>query len=308
MIISFPILISETVDKEMLPYLVKAIERNFALTYIPALENAIREQMNKKHISDPYTLFNTRDGSSKLILNLDENAPLLEAEEAYGIQVIPGESNKLMNDQPYFITLRITTSTKITHDVLVGFKGSTVVSRDALSIFEDNLDESRYWLYREARKMLSEDTVWKMQEYYRKIFNPDQSSDEKRKHFTKKVLFSEHTERVAVLSANDLSKESFEYSKSDDVALSAGNLKKSQFSALYLDDSLNKKIYMWDQNSVSFASIITYDMLFKNNLNALTEEVGQAKQKDTSLFSKRIGIEMFKSKIAEFSKRPKGRR
>lgn len=305
MIITFPILISETVDKEVLPYLVKAIERNFALLYLPALESAIKKQMNQKHIVDPYMLFNTPDGNMKLLLNLDSDAPLLEGEDAYGIQVITAESNKLMNDQPYFITLRITTASKITHDVVVGFKGSTVISRDALSIFEDNLDDSRYWLYREARKLLSEETLWNMQEYYRKIFNPDMDSDEKRKHFTRKVLFSEHTERIAVLSANDINKESFEYSNKDDVPLSAGNLKRSQFTALYLDDSLNKKIYMWDQNNISFASIITYDMLFKNTLNVLPEEVDQAKQRNTSLFSRRVGSDMLKAAMKSMAMRPK---
>ncbi len=305
MIITFPILISETVDKEVLPYLVKAIERNFALLYLPALESAIKKQMNHKHISDPYRLFDTADGSPVLLMNLDADAPLLEGEEAYGIQVITAESNKLMNDQPYFITLRITTASKITHDVVVGFKGSTVISRDALSIFEDDLDDSRYWLYREARKLLSEETIWNMQEYYRKIFNPSMDSDEKRKHFTKKVLFSEHTERIAVLSSNDINKESFEFANKDDVPLSAGNLKRSQFSALYLDDSLNKKIYMWDQNNISFASIITYDMLFKNTLNVLPEEVDQAKQRNTSLFSRRIGSDMFKSVVKNMAMRPK---
>lgn len=305
MIITFPILISETVDKEVLPYLVKAIERNFALLYLPALESAIKKQMNQKHIVDPYMLFNTPDGNMKLLLNLDSDAPLLEGEDAYGIQVITAESNKLMNDQPYFITLRITTASKITHDVVVGFKGSTVISKDALSIFEDNLDDSRYWLYREARKLLSEETLWNMQEYYRKIFNPDMDNDEKRKHFTRKVLFSEHTERIAVLSANDISKESFEYSNKDDVPLSAGNLKRSQFTALYLDDSLNKKIYMWDQNNISFASIITYDMLFKNTLNVLPEEVDQAKQRNTSLFSRRVGADMFKAAMKNMAMRPR---
>ena len=241
----------------------------------------------------------------KLLLNLDSDAPLLEGEDAYGIQVITAESNKLMNDQPYFITLRITTASKITHDVVVGFKGSTVISKDALLIFEDNLDDSRYWLYREARKLLSEETLWNMQEYYRKIFNPDMDSDEKRKHFTRKVLFSEHTERIAVLSANDISKESFEYSNKDDVPLSAGNLKRSQFTALYLDDSLNKKIYMWDQNNISFASIITYDMLFKNTLNVLPEEVDQAKQRNTSLFSRRVGSDMLKAAMKSMAMRPR---
>ena len=261
--------------------------------------------MNHKHISDPYRLFDTTDGSPVLLMNLDADAPLLEGEEAYGIQVITAESNKLMNDQPYFITLRITTASKITHDVVVGFKGSTVISRDALSIFEDDLDDSRYWLYREARKLLSEETIWNMQEYYRKIFNPSMDSDEKRKHFTKKVLFSEHTERIAVLSSNDINKESFEFANKDDVPLSAGNLKRSQFSALYLDDSLNKKIYMWDQNNISFASIITYDMLFKNTLNVLPEEVDQAKQRNTSLFSRRIGSDMFKSVVKNMAMRPR---
>ena len=45
MVISFPILVSETVDKDILPYLLKAIERKFALDYMPVLQDMIRDEL-----------------------------------------------------------------------------------------------------------------------------------------------------------------------------------------------------------------------------------------------------------------------
>ena len=303
MVITFPILISETVDKEMLPYLIKAVERKFALDYTPILEKHIQDilEHKNKHVSVLPSNYD-KPPVLKLILK-DELSPLLEADSSlvYGTQVIHDESNRLMTDQPYTITIRVTTAGHITQDFTFGFKGLTLITNDAYEVFERNLDQSRYWVYRQARKLLSDKTVWKLVDFYRKIWG---TKDDKRLIYTEKVLFSENTERICILSANDLAKEDFEYSDKDKEPLSVGNLKRSQFSSLYLDDSLNKRIYVWDQSDISFSSIITYDMLFKTSINVLPEQVDKAKQRGLQMFgSRKVPTKFVFKKIMESRKK-----
>lgn len=283
MVITFPILISETVDKEMLPYLIKAIERKFALDYVPLLEQHIHDLLDKGSAYVKKVTSNF-DAQPKLTLIADENREFLSESDSYGTQVIPGESNKLMSDQPYTVTIRVTTIGRVTKDFTFGFKGLSIITKDAEKVFENNLDQNRYWVYREARKLLSDKTVWNLISFYRKLFG---SKKDERLIYTEKILFSENTERICVLSANDLNRENFEFGNKNYEALTVGNLKRSQFSSLYLDDSLNKRIYMWDQSKLNLSSIITYDMLYKSSLNVLPEQVDKAKQRNTSLFSKK---------------------
>ena len=286
MVITFPVLISETVDKEMLPYLIKAVERRVALDYSSLIEKDIRSKLDKMHIESITTKLMNYDLQPTLRLHLNEDRPMLQEDVgSYGTQIIDNvESNKLLNDQPYFITIRVTTTSKVVQDFTFGFKGLSLVSKDALEIFEKNLDSSRYWIYRKARQLLSDKNVWKLVSIYKKMFG---DKEDPRMVYTEKVLFSENVERICILSTNDINRETFEYSKKEDVPLSVGNLKRSQFSTLYVDDSLNKRIYCWDQDDIKFASIITYDMIYKNTLNVLPEQIDKAKQRNTSLFSKR---------------------
>ena len=280
MVITFPVLISETVDKEMLPYLIKAVERRVALDYSSLIEKDIRSKLDKMHIESTTTKLMNYDLQPTLRLHLNEDRPMLQEDVgSYGTQIIDNvESNKLLNDQPYFITIRVTTTSKVVQDFTFGFKGLSLVSKDALEIFEKNLDSSRYWIYRKARQLLSDKNVWKLVDIYKKMFGGKEDP---------RMVFSENVERICILSTNDINKETFEYSKKEDVPLSVGNLKRSQFSTLYVDDSLNKRIYCWDQDDIKFASIITYDMIYKNTLNVLPEQIDKAKQRNTSLFSKR---------------------
>jgi len=283
MVISFPILVSETVDKDILPYLLKAIERKFALDYMPVLEDMIKTKLSS-HLeskgSDEIEGIIIEDESEKL-----EGMHHLES-DAFGIQVMPSESNKLNGDQPYFITIRVTTVSRITHDYIFGFKALALVTTDAYKIFRDEMDESRYYVHRLIRKMFSDKFIWKMVTWYNKIFNSDATKTNEWE--TKKVLFSESKERLCVLSINDISKEEFEHGDADKTPISSDILADSRWSGLYLDDSLNKRIYAWDEKTPKFASIIPYDVLYKAALGILPEQIDKAKQKGTSFFSRKV--------------------
>ena len=216
MVITFPVLISETVDKEMLPYLIKAVERRVALDYSSLIEKDIRSKLDKMHIESTTTKLMNYDLQPTLRLHLNEDRPMLQEDVgSYGTQIIDNvESNKLLNDQPYFITIRVTTTSKVVQDFTFGFKGLSLVSKDALEIFEKNLDSSRYWIYRKARQLLSDKNVWKLVDIYKKMFG---GKEDPRMVYTEKVLFSENVERICILSTNDINKETFEYSKKEDL-------------------------------------------------------------------------------------------
>lgn len=293
MVITFPVLISETVDKEILPYLLKAIERKVALDYAPILDNLVKEKLDA--MGSNYSLAgNDEVPTLHLHINSDEYIPLSEG-MAYGTQIIMSESDKLSSDQPYFVTIRVTTTDRVVQDFVFGFKALSLVSPYTLEIFEENLDSSRYWIYRKAKELLDDKLSYKLVRMYEKLFLD--KNEDKKKVYTKKIMFADKAERVCILSANDIDKESFEYAKKDKVPLSVGNLKRSQFASLYLDDSLNKKVYYWDQDKIHFASVITYDMIYKNTLNVLPEQIDKAKQRNTSLFSKKASTSFVFSKV-----------
>lgn len=291
MIISFPVLISETVDKEIAPYLLKAIERRFALNYVPILQKIIQKELADIEVDHVQS-----DVPEGIMLTGDsfDNAKLTEGLTA-GIQVISADSGKLNSDQPFFITLRVTTEGRITQDYVFGFKALSLITRDALKVFEAEMNDSRYFIFRTARKMFGDSFLWKMTTWYRKIF--DRELTKESSFQVQKVLFSEEQERIAILSINDLDKQSFEESNPDYTILSSKHLESSRWSSLYLDDSLNKRIYMWDQTMPKFSNIISYDMLYKNTLNMLPEEIDKSKQRNTSLFSKRAPITWLQEKI-----------
>lgn len=285
MVISFPILVSETVDKDILPYLLKAIERKFALDYMPILQDMIKEELSgDKHLESKHS-----DSIEGVILEDEcekmEKTHLMESEE-FGIQVIPTETNKINGDQPYFLTLRVTTIGRIIHEYMFGFKALALVTTDAYKIFRNEMDDSRYYVHKIIRKMFSDKFIWKMVTWYNKIF--DSEGTKTSEWETKKVLFSESKERLCVLSINDVSKEEFETGRYNDTPISSEVLADSRWSGLYLDDSLNKKIYAWDDKTPKFASIITYDVLYKAALGVLPEQIDKAKQKGTSFFSRKI--------------------
>lgn len=287
MIISFPVLISETVDKEIIPYLLKAIERRFALNYIPILQNIVKKEIesNLENVSPEGIIINGEGFNEKL----------LESDSGVGIQILTSDSTKINSDQPFFITLRVTTVERTTQDYIFGFKALALIATEALSIFEHEMDTSRYWIYRTARKFFGDSFIWDMTTWYKKIF--DQAAPKSKEFQLQKVLFSEDQERIAVLSINDIDKTKFENEDPRYHPLASKNLEDSRWSSLYLDDSLNKRIYMWDQTMPKFSNIITYDMLYKNTLNVLPEEIDKAKQRNTSLFSKRAPMSWLTEKI-----------
>jgi hypothetical protein len=289
MVISFPVLVSETTDKEILPYLLKAIERKYALDYVDVLQNIVKKEMDKanEHLESK----NEIEG----VIISDNKEALLEGE--FGIQIVQSDSNKLNSDQPFFITLRVTTTGRVTQDFVFGFKALSMVTKDAMKLFKHELEVSSYTINRLARKYFGEKFIWSLVKWYNKIFDKEYT---KTKEFeARKVLFSEERERIVILSSNDLSIEEFKDNDPDETPLSSDNLSDSRWSSVYIDDSLNKRIYMWDESMPKFANVITYDMLYKNTLGILPEQVDKAKQRNTSLFSKRAPLNWSITKLYE---------
>lgn len=289
MIITFPVLISETVDKDILPYLLKTIERKFALDYVPILQKIVKSKLKESHLESKSNVIEL------ILLSEIDDTKHMESSSDVGIQVIQGESNKMSSDQPYFITLRITTASRVSQDFVFGFKALALITTDAFKIFQDELDDSRYFIHRWSRKLLGEKVIWTLSNWYNKVFNKEKTKT--RAYQTNKVLFDEEKERVVILSVNDLTREEFEYNDPDDTPISSDNLKDSRWSSLYLDDSLNKRIFVWDQSMPKFSNIITYDMLYKNTLNILPEQIDKSKQRNTSLFNKRAPMSWLVKKI-----------
>jgi hypothetical protein len=288
MVISFPVLVSETTDKEILPYLLKAIERKFALDYMDVLQNIVKKELDKanKHLES--------SGNIEAVI-IEGKEELLESE--FGIQIVTSDSSKLNSDQPFFITLRVTTTGRVTQDFVFGFKALSMVSKDAMKIFKNELEVSSYTINRLARKFFGEKFIWSLVKWYNKIFDKEYM---KTKEFeARKVLFSEEKERIVVLGSNDLSVDEFKDNNPDETPLSSDNLSQSRWSAVYIDDSLNKRIYMWDEDMPKFANVITYDMLYKNTLGILPEQVDKAKQRNTSLFKKQAPLNWSISKLYE---------
>lgn len=283
MIITFPVLVSKTVDTEILPYLLKVIERKFALAYLPVLQDIVRKEMmsaNNSIKNIECIILENEDYSKSGEQHFEATTSI------HGIQVITAESNKLNSDQPYFLTLRITTTSRVTQDYVFGFKTLALVTDETYDIFVEELDKSRYLLNRLARKLLGEKFLWKIVNWYKKVFR---NSETKTKKFeTQKILFEKDRERIAILSSNDIDKEDFENADPDDTPLSSGNLKDSRWSSLYIDDSLNKRFYSWDQDLPMFSNVISYDILYKTILGMLPEQVDKAKERNTSMFSKRV--------------------
>ena len=296
MVITFPVLVSETVDKDILPYLLKAIERKFALDYIPILQKLVKKELlsNVQSVNDNVI--------ESIVLEGDgfDKTKLMEG-DSIGIQVVTADSNKINSDQPFFITLKVTTESRIQQDFVFGFKALSLISPNALNLFTEEMDVARYWLHKNALKLFGDRFSWFMTKWYTKMF--DSKYSKSREFATKKVLFSENRERIALLSINDLTREELENNDPETTPISTDNLEDSRWSALYLDDSLNKRIYMWDQQIPKFSTIITYDMLYKNNLNVLPEQMDKAKQRNTSLFSKKAPMSWVIEKV--FGKRRK---
>lgn len=289
MVISFPILVSETVDKDILPYLLKAIERKFALDYLPILEQMVRTELDKSESRVECVEGIIIEGEHKNI------SKQLILESDFGIQVKPAESNKINSDQPYFVTVTVTTASRVTQEYVFGFKAISLITAEALDVFRDELYESNYYLHRLVRKMFGAKFIWQMYKWYQKIFNNDYTKSEE--YETKKVLFSEEKERLCVLSVNDLTRESFERNDPNEDPLSSKLLSKARWSGLYLDDSINKRIYFWDEKTPKFSAIIPYDMLYKAALGVLPEQIEKAKQKDKFLFSRTMPADSIFNKV-----------
>ena len=294
MVISFPILVSQTVDKDILPYLLKAVERKFAVDYMPVLEEIVKNELveqagnMEQHLEGIIITGEHKNISKQIMLENDGN---------FGIQVRMSEMNKLNTDQPYFITIIVTTPSRVTQEFVFGFKAISLVADNALQIFEEELHKSSYYFHRVARKLFTSKFIWTMHKWYNKVFYNEYTKT--RTYEIKKVLFSEERERLCILSINDISKEEFETADPEETSLSSELLRYSRWSGLYMDDHLNKRIYFWDEKTPQFSSLITYDSLYKNTLGSLPEQIEKAKQKDKFLFSRKIPTDSIFQKVSK---------
>ena len=57
---------------------------------------------------------------------------------------------------------------------------------------------------------------------------------------------------------------------------------------LWLDDSIHSRLFNWTADSKDYATLLSYDLVYKSILGVLPETLEKAKERNTSLFKRRL--------------------
>jgi len=326
MIVTFPSIISTLVDQDIIPYILKLLERNLAIEYEEQLKqlslNLIttarikKQNYNKKDLfTDKYFMKNL-DKLNKVLLSNEfgkrlnfkiylkdyelykqvENKEVLE-EQLTSIQVFRPRSQDISLVEPYWVRIVVVYDGN-THEFIFAIKCLALETNYARDII---MSDYRMLSSRVHRIMLSFFRSRRGRRFYYWVVHRFSKEENRDQIYNLRKIIYNNTEQILILSINEATVQELRSHQSF-----FQRIQELDWDKIIIDDPVSRRLFFIDSNQNSnFANIITYDSVYKFALGSVPETISKNKSTISKMFHKKINIKELEKIFKEEAKKNK---